>query len=256
MNCELAHTIVHGYFDGELDAVRAAEFERHLEDCSACQTSLQAVASLHTRLQQAQLYEPASPALRKRLAQQFSANAGTKRSPLGFSWWLVAGSGALAVAASLFFVLFLVQPHDKTTAIATEIVDAHVRSLQPGHLTDVPSSDQHTVKPWFDGKLDFIPPVSDYSAQGFPLMGGRLDVIDAHNVAALVYSRRKHLINVFVWPSREGRSGFDSSGSRDGYNWIAWQSGNMQFYLVSDVSSADLRQLRTLLSGTSPSGSQ
>ena len=252
MNCELAQTIVHGYFDGELDAVRAAEFERHLESCTACQGSLQAVASLHTKLEQAQLYEPASPALRKHLAEHFSATAETKGSPWRFFRWMVAGSGALAVAASLYFALFVTPPHNRRTAIATEIVDAHVRSLQPGHLTDVPSSDQHTVKPWFDGKLDFIPPVSDYSAQGFPLMGGRLDVIDAHNVAALVYFRRKHLINVFIWPSREGRSGFDSSGSRDGYNWIAWQSGDMQFWLVSDVSSADLRQLRSLLSGTSP----
>jgi anti-sigma factor RsiW len=111
----------------------------------------------------------------------------------------------------------------------------------------VQSTDQHTVKPWFDGKLDFIPPVADYAAQGFPLVGGRLDVADGHNVAALVYARRKHFINVFVWPKRNKESTSDSSGSRQGYNWLAGQSGDMQIYLISDVAPSDLRELKSLI---------
>ena len=122
-----------------------------------------------------------------------------------------------------------------------------MRSLQPGHLFDVQSTDQHTVKPWFDGKLDFIPPVSDFSARGFPLVGGRLDVIDGHNVAALVYGRRKHFINVFIWPKRETESIAESSGSREGYNWVAGQSGDMQIYLISDAALSDLRELKDLI---------
>jgi anti-sigma factor RsiW len=121
-----------------------------------------------------------------------------------------------------------------------------VRSLQPGHLFDVQSTDQHTVKPWFDGKLDFIPPVADFSAQGFPLVGGRLDVIDGHNVAALVYGRRKHFINVFMWPKRETES-IESSGSREGYTWISGQSGDMEIYLVSDAAVSDLHELKSLI---------
>jgi len=122
-----------------------------------------------------------------------------------------------------------------------------VRSLQPGHLTDVLSTDQHTVKPWFDGKLDFIPPVSDFSEQGFPLVGGRLDLIDGHDAAALVYSRRKHLINVFVWPYGGKESSLVNSGSRQGYNWLRWQSNEMEFCLVSDASLDDLRELQRML---------
>jgi anti-sigma factor RsiW len=143
-------------------------------------------------------------------------------------------------------MLFVVPSHTKSVLTA-ELIDAHVRSLQPGHLMDVVSTDQHTVKPWFDGKLDFIPPVADYAAQGFPLIGGRLDVIDGHNVAALVYSRRKHYVNVFVWPYREKESIAESSGSRKGYNWMTWQSGDMQFCLLSDAALADLRELKDLI---------
>jgi anti-sigma factor RsiW len=112
---------------------------------------------------------------------------------------------------------------------------------------DVQSTDQHTVKPWFDGKLDFIPPVTDYAAQGFPLIGGRLDVVDGRNVAALVYGRRKHFINLFVWPARSSAKLADSSGSRQGYNWALWQSGDMDYSLVSDAAPADLRELRELI---------
>jgi anti-sigma factor RsiW len=115
-------------------------------------------------------------------------------------------------------------------------------------LTDVESSNQHTVKPWFDGRLDFIPPVSDYSGQGFPLVGGRLDVLDGRRVAAVVYSRGKHLISLFAWPARGAEPISDRAGSREGYNWIIWGSRDMQFCLVSDVSARDLRELRDLMS--------
>jgi len=134
------------------------------------------------------------------------------------------------------------------SGIPAELIDAHVRSLEPGHLTDVESSDQHTVKPWFDGKLDFIPPVSDYSTQGFPLVGGRLDVMNGHRVAALVYSHGKHMISLFVWPARLPEPISDREGSREGYNWISWSSSDMQFFLVSDTSDGNLRELRGLIS--------
>jgi anti-sigma factor RsiW len=140
-----------------------------------------------------------------------------------------------------------VQPRVVATATASELIDAHVRSLQPGHLTDVISTDQHTVKPWFDGKLDFIPPVNDFAAQGFPLIGGRLDALNGHSVAALVYGRRKHTINLFVWPVRQGAASPYGWGARDGYNWGMWQAGDMTFCLVSDVSQSDLRELQQLI---------
>src|SRR5262249_17138464 len=126
------------------------------------------------------------------------------------------------------------------------VVDAHLRSLQPGHLTDVVSTDQHTVKPWFDGKLDFAPPVRDLSTQGFPLQGGRLAVVRGRTVAVLVYGRRKHIINVFIWPTSE-KDEAPRSGSQLGYNWIDWRKAGMELCAVSDVSASDLEELQRLL---------
>jgi anti-sigma factor RsiW len=248
LNCELAQTTVHGYFDGELDAVRSAEFERHLENCADCQAELENIESLRTHLQQSNLYEHASPRLRERIDKQFAQNPDVAQVSGWFSrpWFLVPAFAVLTMAAFLFGWL-LVQSRTESARITAELVDAHVRSLQPGHLTDVQSTDQHTVKPWFDGKLDFVPPVADYSAQGFPLVGGRLDVVDGHNVAALVYSRRKHFINLFVWPYREKEPSFVSSGSRQGYNWMTWQAGDTRFCLVSDAAPSDLRELQALI---------
>ncbi|HEV2699898.1 MAG TPA: anti-sigma factor [Terriglobales bacterium] len=250
MNCELAETTIHGYFDGELDAVRSAEFERHLEHCPQCQAALEGIDSLRTQLQQSDLYEHASPELREKVRKQIAQE--TRNAPFtpGRSWkrwFLMPTFGTLAAAAALITIMIFVIPSHREATLTSELIDAHVRSLQPGHLFDVQSTDQHTVKPWFDGKLDFIPPVSDYAAQGFPLVGGRLDVIDGHNVAALVYARRKHFINVFVWPEREKKTVPDTSGSREGYNWVAGQFGDMQVYLISDVAPSDLHELKSLI---------
>jgi anti-sigma factor RsiW len=250
MNCEFAQTTVHAYFDGELDAVRSADFESHTEICVECQAELDAISTLRKRLQESDLFEQASPQLVERIRKQIAQETNESRAKI-FSMrrpFRIPAFGALAAAAAcVAVVFFMLQSHTESTRITAELVDAHVRSLQPGHLTDVISTDQHTVKPWFDGKLDFIPPVADFSQQGFPLVGGRLDIIDGHNVAALVYSRRKHTINVFVWPYREKEVSLMNSGSRQGYNWLQWQSGEMEFCLISDASPADLREMKDLI---------
>jgi len=250
LNCELTKTTVHGYFDGELDAVRSTEFESHLESCLECQAELKEIESLRALLHNSNLYEHASPQFRERLRKQLAQATGAERVDAVSSrkWFLAPAFSVLAAAAAALMIVLLLSPSRTQSArISAELIDAHVRSLQPGHLTDVQSTDQHTVKPWFDGKLDFIPPVSDYSEQGFPLLGGRLDVVDGHNVAALVYARRKHFVNLFVWPARESEGLPDNSGSRRGYNWSAWQSGDMRFCLVSDAAATDLRELKGLM---------
>jgi len=241
LSCEFAHTTVHGYFDGELDAVRADEFQRHLKTCADCQLSLSQLNSLRTRLRQAGLQERASAKLEKRIHQELKLRTAGRTSWLPAARFWVPAFAVLVLAA-----FFFAWPRAGSERLTAELIDAHVRSLQPGHLTDVQSTDQHTVKPWFDGKLDFIPPVTDYSAQGFPLIGGRLDVVDSHNVAALVYGRRKHIINLFVWPARNHALA-ENSGSRDGYNWTVWQAGDMDYVLISDASHNDLRELRDLI---------
>jgi mycothiol system anti-sigma-R factor len=249
VNCELTQTVLHGYLDGELDAARSADFERHLISCPECVATLEANENLRSSLQRANLYERAPVALREKVRKQLGASAGPSvipmRNPAPWRWLAIAATFLLAV--SLGWRLFpLLRGNQGETALASAIVDAHLRSLQPGHLEDVQSTDQHTVKPWFDGKLNFAPPVHDFVNEGFPLQGGRLDVVRGRTVAVLVYARRKHLINVFVWPTTEPDSE-PLSGSQLGYHWIDWRKSGMEMYAVSDVSPNDLTELHHLL---------
>jgi anti-sigma factor RsiW len=247
MICDRADAVVHGYFDNELDAAGAAEFKLHLEQCSECVCALEDLESLHASIGLAQLYERAPATLRKKIL----ASLGPARpvavlpSRTVRRWLAVAAAILLATYAS-WRVTSLSRSGNYDTVLAAEIIDAHLRSLQPGHLTDVISTDQHTVKPWFDGKLDFSPPVQDFGDQGFPLQGGRIDVVHGRSVAALVYLRRKHFVNVFIWPTDE-KVLAPSSGSQQGYQWLEWRKGGMEFCAVSDAAPSALEQLHSLL---------
>ena len=251
MNCELSQTRLHAYFDGELDAVGAAEFEKHLNSCTECQSALASEQTLRSSIVQANLYERAPAGLRRSIVSQFPA---PQMAPIRSISSPKAGWRWLALAASVMFLASLawqVRQHfvarEGQPAVVAAALDAHLRSLQQGHLADVQSTDQHTVKPWFDGKLDFAPPVRDFAAEGFPLTGGRLDVLDGKTVAALIYGRRKHIINVFVWPAGVPET-HTQIGESHGYNWIGWQSSGFRFCAVSDVNPADLQQLQQLFS--------
>ena len=158
----------------------------------------------------------------------------------------VREDSAVGVVILILSVPMMRAPRE-TDAIAVEILDNHLRALQPSHLVDVPSSDQHTVKPWFNGKLAFVPPVKDFADEGFALIGGRLDVLGGQNVAALVYSRRKHVINVFVLPTKEPDTPIHPPGLRQGYQWRHWRHQGMEYCAVSDVSDSDLYELAQLL---------
>jgi anti-sigma factor RsiW len=249
MSCELTQTVLHGYLDGELDAARAADFERHLISCAECVAALEVNENLRSSLQRAALYERAPMTLRQNPQVQLGSPVRSKvapaRNPIPGRWLAMAATFLLAVFLG-WRLLPLVRGNHSETALASAIVDAHLRSLQPGHLEDVQSTDQHTVKPWFDGKLDFAPPVHDFVNEGFPLQGGRLDVVHGRTVAVLVYARRKHLINVFVWPTSEPDSE-PLSGSQLGYHWVDWRSGGMEMCAVSDVTPDDLGELQHLL---------
>jgi mycothiol system anti-sigma-R factor len=250
MSCDLPRTMVHGYLDGELDAVRAAEFERHLEQCPECVEALESQESLRSSLQRAQLYEKAPLQLR----QKVLAGLRPAEPVLISSRRRFVAAGWLAIAAVLLLLLYSgwrfipgLSEKNNQAVLAAQIVDAHLRSLEPGHLTDVVSSDQHTVKPWFDGKLDFSPPVQDFADDGFPLAGGRLDVAGGRTVAALVYARRKHFVSVFIWPTRDSDAS-PRTGSQQGYHWITWQKNGMTFWAVSDAAASDLDDLQRLFS--------
>ena len=247
MICDRAGAVVHGYFDNELDAAGAAEFERHLEQCSDCVYALEDMEALRSSMGLAQLYEPAPASLRKKIAASLGSDRPVATVPSRPVWgWLAVAAAILVIAYASWRVTSLGRGGGYDTVLAAEIVDAHLRSLQPGHLTDVISTDQHTVKPWFDGKLDFSPPVQDFGDQGFPLQGGRIDVVHGRSVAALVYVRRKHFVNVFIWPTDE-KDRASSSGSQQGYQWMEWRKGGMEFCAVSDAAPSALKQLQSLL---------
>ena len=164
--------------------------------------------------------------------------------------WFTVPLALAAALAVVFGLQFLNQRgmFDRSggNALAEEVISSHIRSLLASHLLDVPSSDQHTVKPWFDGKLKFSPPVQDFTTQGFPLMGGRLDYINGREVAALVYHRNKHIINLFIAPSESGRTEAVQSSAKDGYNVLHWARDGFEFWAVSDVSAGDLRAFADL----------
>jgi len=188
---------------------------------------------------------PAPDTLRASVRAGARAEAG-RRARRRAPWW-----GALAVAASLALVAFgsrqLALRGAAGEAITNQVLASHVRSLMPGHLTDVLSSDQHTVKPWFNGKLDFSPPVYDFAGAGFPLVGGRLEYVDGRPVAALAYSRRQHVISVFVWPADQGRTARPRATTRQGYHLLHWATPAYAYWVVSDLGLAELGDFVALL---------
>jgi anti-sigma factor (TIGR02949 family) len=254
VTCDLTQTRLHAYFDGELDAMSSAEFERHLESCPDCETRLAAEEKLRSALAGSQLYARAPETLRRKLQTTLPKAAippevpGVKdpKSSVEKSWrWLAIAASVILAAILGMQYMEKLNRYSQQQAMAAVIVDAHLRSLQPGHLEDVISTDQHTVKPWFDGKIDFAPPVRDFASDGFPLLGGRLDVIDSRTAAALVYGRRRHIVNVFVEKAQPGDSQ-DASGELQGYHWISWQQTGFTITAVSDTTYADLDQLKLL----------
>jgi len=199
-------------------------------------------------------YHAAPQALRDRIdlmlaptpAPQVAGNAG--RWLEWRRWWGMGAAFALGILLSVAITTLHGLPGTQDRMVE-QVVDSHVRSLMVAHLSDVASSDQHTVKPWLSHQLDFSPPVADLTAEGFPLVGGRLDYIDGHPVAALIYQRRLHTINVFVWPLRGASASAPESAARRGFNVRSWSKDGMQYWAVSDLQSAELERFGQLLAG-------
>src|ERR1700739_4075901 len=245
--CELSGIHLQAYLDGELDAAGTASFEHHLQSCPQCAAALASQQALRQTLTAAQLYERAPNRLRQNVRAALPAAVPAPAPAMRFPAWRWAALAAVFLLAVLLGreLLTVLRSNSEATALAAAAVDAHLRSLQPGHLTDVESTDQHTVKPWFDGKIDFAPSVRDFANDGFPLLGGRLDVLAGRTAAALVYSRRKHLVNVFVLKPCANPA-LAPPGDPQGYPWVSWQKDGFSYLAVSDVAPADLQQLRDL----------
>jgi anti-sigma factor RsiW len=232
--------LVQAEFDGELDAAQAAVLSAHRRDCPVCQAAAETLTRSR-ELTHDGLYEPLPAEMRQRLIARLDLPQPVTARPFSArlrAWWSGGIGFGLGAACAATLVLLFLAPGEQN--LTREIVADHIRALQPGHLEDVVSTDQHTVKPWFDGRLDFAPPVKELAAAGFPLKGGRLDYIDGRAVAALVYQRAKHIIDLYVWPQANGPAGAPKIGERNGYNVVHWTENGMAFWAVSDVERSQL----------------
>ncbi len=254
MSCELTQHYVSGYLDGELDLVRTIEMETHLKSCADCARELKSQQALRAALQRSSLAYAAPAALRERIQSSLRASGEAEIKEHKIKWsslnfWQLAGAFALLalIIVNGWQWTARLRAPSSDQRLAAEVLTSHVRSLEANHLMDVISTDQHTVKPWFDGKLDFSPPVEDLADDGFPLVGGRLDYLEGRQVAALVYQRRKHFINVFVWPDAAGSNSTQTIQPQQGYNMLSWSHGGFQFWAVSDVNAPDLADFVRLL---------
>jgi len=243
MNCQQAKPLIDPYADGELEAAAILELERHFQTCSACALSWRNLQNLQKTIRSDALYFAAPAELRQRIKSELPSpvKAMPQRPPWNWNWLTAVMSGA--AAACLALLLTVTQTHTSPgQQLAQEIVSSHIRSLMASHVMDVVSTDQHTVKPWFNGKLDFSPPVKDLAAQEFPLIGGRLDYLGGRGVAALVFQRHKHIINLFVWPANEKDSSAAPVTPSQGYNLIHWSEAGMVFWAVSDLNEKELME--------------
>ena len=268
MNCEEATKLMDGYLDGELDPITSQTIEQHLRECPKCDQAYKIHGSLIRSIGNATPYYKAPAELRERIqsslreeaAEQPVRNVAPDARPViaekrreprsiifGTSWnWLALAASIVLVAIIAWnLVSRLQQPGANAEQfLATQLIASHVRSLMANHLADVASSDQHTVKPWLDARLDFAPPVVDLANAGFPLIGGRLDYLDQRPVAALIYQRRKHFINLFVWQVEPDAIKMTKTISRQGYQLLHWVDSDFNYWAVSDVNTNDLQTFK------------
>jgi anti-sigma factor (TIGR02949 family) len=253
VDCEETQDLLHGYLDGELDVVNSMALTQHLHACPACTQAYEAQRALRTAVRTSALYFAPPRSLQKqvRAAVRRAYRADT-RPP----WWTLGGLSlgvAMAVVVLLVWGGRLLQVGPVVDEhVLQDVIAGHVRSLMANHLTDVMSADQHTVKPWFEGHMDFAPPVPDLTAQGFPLVGGRLDYFDNRPVAALVYRRQQHVINLFVWPAPPVAAGAESTVTRHGYNLVQWTTAGMTYWAISTLNAQEMQAFAHMIQPYTP----
>ena len=233
--CADQSLLLGGLVDGELDAANIALAEAHVARCEGCREELERLQAVRSLMAMDGMRRTAPASLHVRIAAMPELAAPTERARRLPGWLAPGVAGALAASLAVL----VLTPAQTETGIDQQLVSSHVRSLQPGHLTDVQTSNRHVVKPWFNGKIDFAPPVPELAPQGFPLAGGRLDSINGKTVAAIVYHRRLHTVNLFVWPAK---SAGERSSLEDGFALSEWSEGGLRFAAVSDIAPEELGQ--------------
>jgi anti-sigma factor RsiW len=262
MNCAECEILLHPLIDGELDAFHARDVEAHVATCAGCAEKLKAFRAMREAMAGADLKFAAPASLRNRIEAALPSPSAEIIAPRKFfqparrsffGGFAMGSALSAAIAATLVIGVFRI---DQNQQVADEVVSAHIRSLQAGHLMDVETSDQHTVKPWFDGRLDLAPPVIDLTAEGFTLLGGRLDYIDGEPVGSIVYQRRKHLINLFVAQRLGAKHAGALTESIQGYNVRHWSEQGLDFWAVSDLAGDELGEfVQKISAAVHPSGS-
>ncbi len=245
--------MLHAFIDGELDLVRAADLDAHLVGCPDCRAEIERVRAVRQRIGRDGVRFRLPEEVRSKVLSALSQEAEMVPSrslsdvPTARVWrrlfrfvrdWSFIPSLAMLAASAMLFI----NTPAPNLGIEDQLISSHVQSMLANHLTDVETSNQHTVKPWFNGRIDFSPPVNDLSKDGFPLVGGRVNYLDGRVVAALVYRHNGHVINLFIWPQVNGGQ---AASERDGYNMVQWWAGGLVFWAVSDISAADLANFRT-----------
>ena len=248
MNCDESRVLLHGYLDEELDPAGSLAFEAHLASCKDCRKELEKYKNLGAAVRNTAEYFTAPQELRNAIVAELRptrerAARGLSRSP---RWQVMAGAVAALLIATVGLNTILAR-RSAESFVAQEIVASHARSLMADHLFDVVSTDRHTVKPWLDKNLDFAPTVVDFAPQGFALAGGRLDYIDHREVAALVYRRRMHIVNVFIWPAANTGDSAPQWNTQQGYNLAHWTESGMNYWVISDADRGGLEDLVGLL---------
>jgi anti-sigma factor RsiW len=248
MTPDHARMLLHAYIDGELDAASAMELESQIAASAGLRQEMERLSALHDAVQTRGQRFTASPRLHDAMRAGFPrTRAKSTRSSVP-SWRRAATIGT-AVAATVFLLWSGVANFfggKSTSGSSQEVVSAHIRSLMADHLTDFASAERHSVKPWLSTRLDFAPPVHEFSEEGFALMGARLDYIAGKPAAAIVYRHRQHIINVFVSPSPEGTERAVNLSTYRGYNTASFESGGMSYWIVSDLNQNDLGLLAKL----------
>ena len=235
---------IHALVDGELAPNEQEECERHLAGCPACSETRAQLLDLRSTVRSGAPRYSASGQLRKAVDDLIREPKPVLPAREPWKWLAIAATVLLAISLG-WNVLSIGQSPRQPDVVAEMVMSDHIRALMGTHLLDVPSTDQHTVKPWFNGKVDFSPDVKDFAAEGYPLIGGRLEYLNDRTVAALVYQRRKHIISLFTWPSG-GATPSDEEVSRNGFHALHWTAGGMTYWAVSDVSAADLSEFEQL----------
>jgi anti-sigma factor RsiW len=255
--CVQRESLLQALVDGELDAANALSLEAHVRTCAGCSEHYRLLLALRTRLSSTDLDRPPPPRLRNRIEAMIEAEARGDAGKAKAAWWSRAATGWSAAGAmtAIAAALMLIQLGPlQTASLQDQLVANHVRSLEANHLIDVATSDRHVVKPWFNGKVDFAPPVVDLADQGFPLVGGRLDYADGREVAALVYRHSAHVINVFIMPARQRPLDWLAHHGATSYAIAHWSRGGLECWAVSDVEPAVMDRFRAAFFARAASG--